>query len=140
MKLSTLTTAVPDAASQKFLCKAWVRFDGTQATPSNGNYNGYTATSISFTGSSNISSVTKVYKGQYYIAFSPAMNDANYVVVGGAAKNNSQNDGNMLCQTNGYSGGNSNATGGCYVITREATDSAGAVTDSPVVTVAVFGN
>jgi hypothetical protein len=51
-----------------YMCRAWVNFDGTTATPS------------TIRGSGNVSSVTKNATGQYTITFTTAMPDANYVI------------------------------------------------------------
>ena len=51
------------------LCKAWVNFDGTTASPS------------TIRASGNVSSITKSATGTYVVNFTTAMPDANYSVV-----------------------------------------------------------
>lgn len=71
---TALTTATGSAPS--YSARAWVNFDG-------------------FTGSyrtvGNVSSVTRNSTGDYTIAFSTALPDANYTFAGGAGNNNVQN-------------------------------------------------
>lgn len=52
------------------LCRAWVNFNGTSATP------------ITPRANYNVSSVTKSGTGSYVLNFTNALSDANYSVVG----------------------------------------------------------
>jgi hypothetical protein len=70
----TLTTPNIDSAqvatvsgtAPLYMCRAWVNFDGTTATPS------------TIRGSGNVSSVTKSGTGSYIVNFVTALSDANY--------------------------------------------------------------
>ena len=70
----TLTTPTFDSASLStisgtaplYMCRAWVNFNGTVATPS------------TIYGSGNVSSVTNSATGNYIINFTTAMPDINY--------------------------------------------------------------
>jgi hypothetical protein len=68
-----VTTAKLGSAEQSGLCKAWVNFNGTTASPS------------TIRASYNVSSVTKNGTGDYTVNFAAAMVDANYNIVGGAS-------------------------------------------------------
>ena len=65
----------PDTSTQssgKQVCKAWVNFDGTTASPS------------TIRGSFNVGSITKNGTGDYTVNFSTAMANTNYAVAGNA--------------------------------------------------------
>lgn len=66
------------------LCRAWVNFNGTTTTPT-------------IRASFNTSSVTKVSAGDYDVAFSKTMPDANYSAVAASSMNSgATNNPNML--------------------------------------------
>jgi len=65
----TASLAEPTGTAPLYMCRAWVNFDGTTATPS------------TIRGSGNVSSVTKNSTGNYTVNFTTAMPDANYSVV-----------------------------------------------------------
>lgn len=98
---------------------AWVNFAGASGTR-NANY--------------NVSSVTRSSTGQYRVAFTTAMTDANYVVCGA----HTAIGGDVSCFMSGsasYAGG-VNTTASCGVNTSVF----GGNTDPTSVFVAVFGN
>jgi hypothetical protein len=64
----SVTAAKLGTTEQKQICKAWVNFDGTLATP------------ITPRASYNVSSITKNGTGDYTVNFTTAMTDANYSV------------------------------------------------------------
>lgn len=74
----TMTTPTIDSAqiptisgtAPIYMCRAWVNFNGTTATPS------------TIRGSGNISSVTKVGTGNYTVNFATAMPDVNFQASG----------------------------------------------------------
>lgn len=67
---NAVTAAKLGTNEQKQICKAWVNFNGTTATPS------------TIRSSYNVSSVTKNATGDYTVNFATAMADANYSVSG----------------------------------------------------------
>ena len=105
-------------------CYSWVNFNGT----------GTVAIRASF----NVSSITDNGTGNYRVNFTNALPDANYSVVAGAAKQDTNNDGNIKAQVNGFNNGasNANSTTGTTVMVGPST--VASTTDSGVVTVAVF--
>jgi hypothetical protein len=74
---NAVTSAKLGATERLQLCKAWVNFDGTTATPS------------TIRSSYNVSSVTKFTAGSYQVNFATALADANYSVVGSTNTSNS---------------------------------------------------
>lgn len=52
-----------------YMCRAWVNFNGTTATPS------------TIRGSGNVSSITKLSTGRYLVNMTTAMPDVNYAVL-----------------------------------------------------------
>ena len=66
------------------LCRAWVNFDGTAATP------------ITPRSSFNVSSVTKTASGDYTLNFTSSLSDANYSVVGSCNVNISGSSGRTV--------------------------------------------
>ena len=76
----SVTAAKLGTNEQKQICKAWVNFNGTLASP------------ITPRAQYNVSSITKNAVGKYTVNFATAMADANYVFVSGAM--NRQNSGN----------------------------------------------
>lgn len=75
---STSPPAIQNSSGTEIgtLCRAWVNFDGTLATP------------ITPRASFNISSVTKAGTGQYTINFTTAMSNANYSAPASCSLNN----------------------------------------------------
>jgi hypothetical protein len=79
----TLTTPTIDSAqiptisgtAPIYMCRAWVNFNGTTASPS------------TIRGSGNVTSVTKNTTGDFTVNFTTAMPDANYAVAGSASNN-----------------------------------------------------
>lgn len=72
LAVDTLNSSTGVLASQNGMtgiCKAWVRFDGTVATPS------------TIYGAFNVSSVTRNGTGDYTINFTTAMPNVNYCIV-----------------------------------------------------------
>ena len=68
--INSATVATVSGTAPLYMCRAWVNFDGTLASP------------ITPRGSGNISSVTKSSTALYTINFTTAMPDANYSIVG----------------------------------------------------------
>jgi hypothetical protein len=66
---NAVTYAKIGTTEQGQLCKAWVNFNGTTASPS------------TIRGSYNVSSVTKNGTGDYTVNFTAAMVDANYAAM-----------------------------------------------------------
>lgn len=95
------------------LCRAWVNFNGTTASPS------------TIRGSFNVSSVTKNGTGDYTVNFTTAMVDANYAAVG-----TSKDDGTGSYVPFITSQATSNV--------RIGTKSQSAVNDTGIVCVAIF--
>jgi hypothetical protein len=73
----SVTAAKLGTTEQKQICKAWVNFDGTLATP------------ITPRAQYNVSSVTKNGTGDYTVNFATPMADANYSVTANAAGSSS---------------------------------------------------
>ena len=65
----SVTAAKLGTTEQKQICKAWVNFDGTLATP------------ITPRASYNVSSITNNGTGDYTVNFATPMADANYAMV-----------------------------------------------------------
>jgi hypothetical protein len=80
---NAVTYAKIGSTEQGQLCKAWVNFNGTTASPS------------TIRASYNVSSVTKNGTGDYTVNFTTAMADANYSVTG-TAGGGSANPNNYL--------------------------------------------
>lgn len=118
------TVSVGTNLLPSFSCRAWVNFNGTGT--------------IAIRASGNVSSITDNGTGNYRVNFNDVLPDANYSVVAGAAKQDGSNDGNIKAQVNGYNNGasNANSTTGTTVMVGPTTIAA--LTDSGVVTVAVF--
>jgi hypothetical protein len=78
---NSVTAAKLGATEQKQICKAWVNFNGTVATPS------------TIRSSYNVSSVTKNGTGDYTVNFAASMADVNYsanVTTGANATSNAR--------------------------------------------------
>jgi hypothetical protein len=106
------------------LCRAWVNFNGTTASPS------------TIRGSFNVTSVTKNGTGDYTVNFTTAMTDTNYSVSGNLMANIAPGN-NMRClviyPNTTYS--TAFAVGSLRVL---AQDYAGGVADPLAATVAIF--
>jgi hypothetical protein len=105
-------------------CRAWVNFNGTFT--------------VAIRASGNVSSITDNGTGNYTVNFTTALVDADYCVVAGAAKSDTNNNGDMKAQVNGFNQGASspNTTTSTTVMTGFCTGAT--LVDSGVVTVAVF--
>jgi len=115
----SVTAAKLGTTEQKQICKAWVNFNGTLATPI-------------FTGRSyNVSSVTKNGTGDYTVNFASALADANYTISINGFQNTT--GANFL----GSAYGNPYSTTQVRVTTD---NSAFALTDMQGVTITIFGN
>lgn len=68
---SLMTT--PSGTAPSYMCRAWVNFNGTTASPS------------TIRGSGNVTSVTKSSTGLYTVNLTNAMPDTNYAVCGGVS-------------------------------------------------------
>jgi len=101
------------------VCRAWVNFAGTSATP------------ITPRSNYNISSVTKITTGQYTLNFNNALSDANYAaVVGGTYLDNNANSRVFGTTTQAF------ATSSLRIYTTDM--STGSGIDMAVVCVAIF--
>jgi hypothetical protein len=124
-----VTAAKLGTNEQKQICKAWVNFNGTTATPS------------TIRSSYNVSSITKNGTGDYTVNFATALADANYsaVVMAQGATTSS------LVAPVAYAG---TATGGAQFVTPSAasvrfstwTSSLSGQADSAIINVQIFGN
>jgi hypothetical protein len=101
---------------QKQICKAWVNFDGTTATPS------------TIRSSYNVSSVTKNSTGNYTVNFTAPMDDANYSATSNCGSNSTAG-GVSWCH--GFSSGLFQIQ--LYSLINQAAD-------LPSVSIQVFGN
>lgn len=107
-----------------YVCRAWVSFDGTTASPS------------TIRGSGNVSSVTKNGTGDYTVNLTTAMSDANYAVTG-TVSGTSGNTGCIFIANSNNSGGTIAPTTSavrCASLTR----SGGAGNDTPYMSVSIF--
>jgi hypothetical protein len=115
----SVTASKLGTTEQKQICKAWVNFNGTLATP------------ITPRASYNVSSVTKNGTGDYTVNFSTAMTDANYVLAG---------TNSYILSTTGSSG----AILAPYIKLTSSiqirTNVVNTAQDSQMVDVAIFGN
>ena len=106
---------INDDNSENYKCRAWVNFNGTGV--------------VSIRASGNVSSVTDVTTGTYQINFTNAFADASYSAV---AMNRADTDyGPIVGQPHNYA---TQSTTSIYL----KCGSYGALTDSSVVTVAIF--
>ncbi len=124
-----VTAAKLGANERKQICKAWVNFNGTTASPS------------TIRSSYNVSSITKNSTGDYTVNFATALEDANYTAVVMAQGTSTAN----LVAPVAYAGTN---TGGAQFVTPLATSvrfstwtsSLTGQADSAIINVQVFGN
>jgi hypothetical protein len=86
-KLDAAEIVAPGDAP-KYVCRAWVNFDGTTTPPT-------------IRASGNVSSVVRNATGDYTINFATPMQDANYTAAGSAQKDDTTDDGNMTVQIGG---------------------------------------
>ena len=114
---ASVTLAKLGTNEQKQVCRAWVNFDGTTASPS------------TIRSSYNVSSVTKSGTGSYAVNFATALTDANYASMG--TSRTSGGAARWICFVTPTS------TNACSVIVA---DPAVASYDSSNVSVAIFGN
>lgn len=122
-----VTTAKMGSAEQSGLCKAWVNFDGTTASPS------------TIRGSYNVSSITKGSTGNYTVNFSTALTDGNYCTTVSISQGASQGGVAIVGQTGpNLNSGNFavNAAGSVKIVT--GSPSASSVFDVNSVNVAIF--
>ena len=119
----TLTTPNIDSAqiptvsgtAPLYMCRAWVRFNGTST--------------VAINGSGNVSSITDNGTGDYTINFTTAMSDANYCV-SGACRGQNDTDTNSTVFGSGVI---TTTTARVYV-----KNNANSVVDSSAVNVAIF--
>ena len=107
-----------------FACRAWINFDGTSASIGTGRANG------------NISGVTDNGTGDYSIAFTTAMQDANYCITGASKEDtNTTAQGGLVCLGE-YGSAMSISTTGFQITTRR--EGRGDFSDSDYICVCVF--
>lgn len=121
---NAVTYAKLGTTEQGQLCKAWVNFNGTTASPS------------TIRASYNVSSVTKNGTGDYTVNFTTAMVDTNYAFSFGAGSGN----GRVVVLYNGTfnttDSSSAKAVGSIRLAFLEL--SAGAVNDNAQIAVSVF--
>jgi hypothetical protein len=110
---------------QKQICKAWVNFDGENAFSPN-------PSTIAIRSSYNVSSVTKNGTGSYTLNFTTSMSDANYNTT-------------ASCVGAGTALGDANNWASCGPINVSTAkvlicDVANVLTNSPTISIQVFGN
>lgn len=121
-----LSAVVPSGSTlyPGYLCRAWVNFNGTTASPS------------TIRGSGNVSSVTKNGTGDYTINFLNAMPDANYAISGFADRGSGTGSFTLFMGTNNATYSNTFTASSARITTRRGSDDL--ILDSLIVCLAVF--
>jgi hypothetical protein len=123
INLSTLTNQTNPIQ----LCKAWVNFNGTTATPS------------TIRSSYNVSSVTKNATGDYTVNFATALADANYTVSFGNVSHTLTDVSRMTAIAGTQAGGANTKTASALRIVS-GSSSTGSLIDLAEISAQVFGN
>jgi hypothetical protein len=102
VKLNGDSITKTDGSFIKNQCSSWVIFDGT-----NGN----------IIDSFNVASVSRDDVGKYTVTFATALDNTNYVAFADAEKWDSNDDGNIMGQTQGCTGGNKPTVNNYHIVT-----------------------